>query len=43
MVNKLSILHANAHHMKTVVEPLADVIARAKENKSKIIKIVNFI
>ena len=43
MINKSSILHANAYHMKTVVEPLVDVIARAKDQNTDIIKIINFI
>ena len=43
MINNSLILHANAFHMKTIVEPLKYVIQRAKKIKSEIIKIVNFI
>ena len=41
MVDKLNCIHANAFHMKTIIEPLKDIIVRmGKENE--IIKIMNF-
>ena len=43
MIDKSLILHANAFHMKTIVEPLNDVIKRAIKKNSDIIKIANFI
>jgi len=30
MVNETEIIHANAHHMKSVIEPLCDVVQRAE-------------
>lgn len=41
MVDKLNCIHANAFHMKTVIEPLHNVIFRNKE-KYQIIKMMNF-
>jgi cell wall-associated NlpC family hydrolase len=35
MHNSENLLHANAHHMKTVIEPLAGVIARLKPEYEK--------
>lgn len=32
MVNESDLIHANAHHMKCVIEPLSDVTARAEGN-----------
>lgn len=40
MVDSSNILHANAFHMKTVIEPLRDVIIRMKNN-FEILKIIN--
>ena len=42
MVDKLNCIHANAFHMKTIVEPLTEVIKRI-EKESKIIKMMHFI
>ena len=41
MVDRLNCIHANAFHMKTIIEPLNDIIIRMK-NKFQIIKIVDF-
>ena len=41
MIDKLNCIHANAYHMKTIVEPLNDIVKRM-QNKYKIIKIINF-
>jgi len=41
MVDKKNFLHANTFHMKTTIEPLIDVIKRAKTNNSDIQKIIN--
>ena len=41
MVDNFNCLHSNAFHMKTIVEPLNDIILRSKQ-KYKIIKIVDF-
>lgn len=40
MVDKTNCLHANAYHMKTVIEPLNDIKVRIGE-KNKISKIIN--
>ena len=40
MVDSLNILHANAFHMKTVIEPLNDVILRMSQ-ECKIIKVIS--
>ncbi len=41
MVDKFNCLHANAYHMKTVIEPLKTIMLRMNE-KFKIIKVLNF-
>ena len=41
MVNNLNCIHANAYHMRTVIEPLDDIIIRMG-GKNKIIKIMDF-
>ena len=41
MVDKLNCIHANAFHMKTVVEPLKEIISRMG-GKNPIKKIMNF-
>lgn len=41
MVDRENCLHANAFHMKTVVEPLSNILARMG-GKDKIIKMMNF-
>ena len=41
MIDKFNCVHANAFHMKTVIEPLHDIINRMGE-KNKIIKMMNF-
>lgn len=41
MTDKLNCVHANAFHMKTIIEPLEDVIRRMGQ-KDKILKISNF-
>ena len=41
MTDKLNCIHANAFHMKTIVEPLNDIVNRMKK-KYKIVKILNF-
>ena len=41
MVDKLNCIHANVFHMKTVVEPLKEIISRMG-NKNPIKKIMNF-
>jgi len=41
MVDRLNCIHANAFHMKTIIEPLNDILFRMK-NKFQIIKIVDF-
>jgi hypothetical protein len=40
MVDRSNCIHANAFHMKTIIEPLNDIIIRMK-NESQIIKIVD--
>ena len=41
MTDKLNCIHANAFHMKTVTEPLIDIINRMNKS-SKIIKMIDF-
>ena len=41
MIYNLNCLHANAYHMRTVIEPLNDIIIRMG-GKNKIIKILDF-
>ena len=41
MVDQSNCLHANAFHMKVVIEPLSDILMRLG-NKQQIIKIMNF-
>lgn len=41
MTNNKNCIHANAFHMKTVTEPLNDIVERMGEN-NKIIKVLNF-
>ncbi len=41
MIDKKNCIHANAFHMKTVTEPLFDIINRM-DKKQQIIKIMNF-
>lgn len=41
MIDKFNCVHANAFHMKTVIEPLDDIINRMGK-KNKIIKMMNF-
>jgi len=41
MTDNLNCIHANAYHMKTVVEPLSKIIERMG-NQNRIIKILNF-
>ncbi len=41
MTDKLNCVHANAFHMKTIIEPLKDVMSRM-DKKHKIQKILNF-
>lgn len=40
MIDKINCIHANAYHMKTVIEPIDIIIERA--GKNKFIKIMNF-
>ena len=39
MVDEFRCLHSNAYHMKTVIEPLTEIINRTN-NHNKIIKIL---
>ena len=41
MTDRENCIHANAFHMKTIIEPLKDVLNRTNDN-NKIIKIMNF-
>ncbi len=41
MVDKLNCIHANAYHMKTIIEPLKEIIFRMGE-KNPIIKMMDF-
>ncbi len=41
MVNKVNCIHANAYHMKTVTEPLIDIINRMGDD-NKIVKMMDF-
>ena len=41
MVDKFKCLHANAFHMKTVIEPLTKIINRMN-SQNKIIKMLDF-
>ena len=41
MVDKLNCIHANAFHMKTVTEPLNDIIERMNKT-TKILKMMDF-
>ena len=41
MVDKINCLHANAYHMRTVIEPLNEIIERMKKNY-KILKVMDF-
>ena len=41
MTDKLNCVHANAHYMKTTIEPLTKIIKRMK-NEYKILKIMDF-
>jgi hypothetical protein len=41
MVDKKNCLHSNAYHMKTIIEPLKDIIIRMGK-EYKILKIINF-
>ena len=41
MIKKEDFLHANAFHMKTIIDPIKTVINRANENNNKTNKIVN--
>ena len=41
MVDKLNCIHANAFHMKTVIEPLDNIVMRMERN-NKILKMLNF-
>jgi cell wall-associated NlpC family hydrolase len=41
MIDKENCIHANAFHMKTVVEPLSDVVNRMYKN-NKIVKMMDF-
>ena len=41
MVDQVNCLHANAFHMKTVIEPLKTIIKRMG-NENKILKVLDF-
>ena len=41
MIDKVNCIHANAYHMKTVIEPLENIILRTTE-KVNIIKMMDF-
>ena len=41
MVDKFNCIHANAYHMKTVTEPLVDIISRMDEDQ-QIVKMMDF-
>jgi cell wall-associated NlpC family hydrolase len=41
MTDKKNLIHSNAFHMKTLIEPLKKVNARAKDNNKEILKIIN--
>ena len=41
MVDRVNCIHANAFHMKTVIEPLLDIINRIDKDH-KIVKMMNF-
>ena len=41
MVDKFNCLHANAYHMKTIIEPIDNIIKRFK-GKNSLLKIMNF-
>lgn len=41
MIDKFNCIHANAYHMKTIIEPLEDIIKRF-DGKYQLIKLMNF-
>jgi len=43
MTDKNNLIHSNAFHMKTLIEPLKEVNERAKDDNKEILKIINII